>query len=240
MKRILIVSPLTCLVLMHLLASCSRPPGEEINPAIEAIASQVSSENIEETISDLVEFGTRYPHEKQLEAAQYLLNRLKEYNVQAAFHEYEYWGVHWHNVIGTIPGKENPEQVVILCAHLDSKSPKRLVYAPGADDDASGCAAVLELARILSKNSFEKTIKFIFFSREETGQNGSKAFIEDLDRERERIVAVINLDMIANGDDEEDIDLVTRPKYSWLVKRVYSLAELYGFKTRKVVKRGCY
>jgi len=240
MKRILASIPLALLAFVLLATSCSRPPSEEIDPTVGSIISRVSSRNIEETISDLVGLETRYPYEKQLEAAQYLFDRLEEYNPQTSFHEYRYWGVSWRNVVVTIPGSKNPEEIVIVCAHLDSKSPERLVYAPGADDNASGCAAVLELARILSHHSFEKTIKFIIFSREETGQNGSKAFIDDLNREREHVVAAINLDMIAYGDDEEEIDLVTRPEYAWLVNRVYGLAKLYGINTRRIVKKGCY
>ena len=220
--------------------SCSDSEVLKKNTNIEEIITGVSRSNIENTISDLVAFETRYPYEKQLEVADYLYKRLKEYVPHIEFHEYEYWGVNWKNVIGTIPGKKNPEEVVIVCAHLDTKSSKRLVYAPGADDNASGCAAVLELARILSKHSFNKTIKFILFSREEEGQNGSMAYVSDIDRSKEQIIAALNLDMIAYGSDDENIDLVTRPKYGWLAKRVHNLAGLYGYNTKKIVKRHCY
>ena len=56
---------------------------------------------------------------------------------------------------------------------------------------------------------------------------------------KEKIIGAINLDMIALGSDNEDIDLVTRPRYSWLVKKISNLAKLYGFKTKKVVEKGC-
>jgi Zn-dependent M28 family amino/carboxypeptidase len=127
-----------------------------------------------------------------------------------------------------------------VCAHLDTKSDKQLAYAPGADDNASGCAAVVELARILSGQTFAKTIKFVLFSREETGQQGSKAFAKTARANNENIVAAINLDMIARGNDAEDIDLVTRPAYSWLAEDLEQLGVVYGVRTRKVIEKGCY
>jgi acetylornithine deacetylase/succinyl-diaminopimelate desuccinylase-like protein len=214
--------------------------GEERNPSLQKIAENVSVERMEDTISEMVAFGTRYPHAKQLEVAEFLLRKMREYIGTADFHEYEYWGVAWRNVVGTIPGTKNPEEIYIVCAHLDSKSDKRLVYAPGADDNASGCAAVLELAALLADHSFEKSIRFIIFSREETGQNGSKAYLKSLDKEKEKIRGAINLDMIAFGPQDEDIDLVTRPKHAWLVEKISVLAHLYNFPTRKVVHKDCF
>ena len=215
-------------------------PDMEKNLVIEKIAGKVSSLAIENTISDLVAYETRFPYQKQLEVADYLYERLKFYISGTDFHEYGFLGASWKNVVATIPGKIHPEEVLIVCAHLDTKSDERLVYAPGADDNASGCAAVLELARILSEYSFEKNIRFVFFSREETGWEGSAAYVKSINRSKEKISAVINLDMIAYGNDNEDIDLVTRPEYSWLANDINDLAHLYGFATRKVVHKHCY
>jgi len=228
------------LLLILFLIACSEPKRLEKSPAIEKIAENISSIEIEKTISDLVAFETRFPYQKQLEVADYLYKRLNIHIPATDFHEYEFWGVYWKNVVATIPGKLHPEEVVIASAHLDSKSDKRLVHAPGADDNASGCAAVLELARVLSEHSFEKSIRFIFFSREETGWEGSAAYVKSIDRNKEKISAVINLDMIAYGNDNEDIDLVTRPKFSWLAEEIDELAHLYGFATKKIVDKHCY
>ncbi len=232
--------PVFALFILVALSSCSEKKKLEKNPLIQNILTSVSVSQIEKDISNLVALKTRFTHEKQLKAAEYLYNELSRSIKNTAFHEYEFWGVKWKNVIGTIPGQTNPEQIVIVCAHLDSKSEKRLVYAPGADDDASGCAAILELARVLSGHSFEKTLKFIFFSREETGQQGSKAYLKSIDRNKENIFAVLNLDMIAFGSEEEDIDLVTRPTHRWLAEEIYGLSNLYGFRAKKLVEEGCH
>jgi len=240
MKKFILAFYVYNLLLILCLVSCSDPKIREKNPAIEKITEKVSSLAIKNTISDLVAFETRFPYQKQIEVADYLYERLKVHITTTGFHEYRFWGVNWKNLIGTIPGKTNPEEVVIVSAHLDSKSDERLMYAPGADDNASGCAAVLELARVLSEHSFEKSIRFIFFSREETGWEGSAAYVKSIDKNSEKISAVINLDMIAYGNDNEDIDLVTRPEYSWLANEINKLAHLYGFETRKIVDRHCY
>jgi Zn-dependent M28 family amino/carboxypeptidase len=228
------------LILICYLFACSNPDDKVKNPAFEKIVGQISSDEIRNTISDLVNFETRWTHQKQLDVANYLYDRLRTYLDSIHFHQYEFWGANWKNVVGTIQGKKHPEQVVIVCAHLDSKSDKRLVYAPGADDNASGCAGVLELARILSKHSFQRTIRFIFFSREETDQQGSTAYLKSIDKDEEEIIAAINLDMIAYGSDNEDIDLVTRPEYAWLVDKMEDLARLYGYTTKKLVDNHCY
>jgi Zn-dependent M28 family amino/carboxypeptidase len=220
--------------------SCSNPKQQEKNPLFDKIIQNVSISEIEKTISELVGFETRYSHEKQLEVADYLFKRQKQYMTDTEFHEYDYWGVKWKNVVGTIRGKIYPNEIVIACAHLDSKSEKQLVYAPGADDNASGCAAVMELSRILPKYSFERTIKLIFFSRESYGQQGSKAYVKDIDRNKEKIITAINLDMIAYGSEGEDIDLVTIPKYSWLTDQISDLAELYNFYTKSIIDKDCY
>jgi Zn-dependent M28 family amino/carboxypeptidase len=83
-------------------------------------------------------------------------------------------------------------------------------------------------------------LKFVFFSREETGQNGSTAYLESVDKNKQEIIAAINLDMIAYGGDEEDIDLVTRPEHQWIVHYVSELAKIYEFNTKKVIRRNCF
>ena len=240
MKQLKIKNNALKFLLILLLLTCSESAKREKNPVIEKIAEEVSSFEIENTIIDMVGFETRYPHKKQLEVAEYLYERAKAFLTTTEFHEYEIWGVKWKNVVAMIPGSVHPEEVVILCAHLDSKSEKRLAYAPGADDNASGCAAVLEAIRILSEHTFEKSIKFVFFSREENGWEGSAAYVQTIDNYRGKIEAVLNLDMIAYGDDSEDIDLVTRPGYAWLSSEIDALAQTYGLPVKKIISKHVY
>lgn len=101
------------------------------------------------------------------------------------------------NVILTKPGETSPDQIVILCAHYDSHG------GPGADDNASGVAACLEAARVLSHGRFARTIQIIFFTAEELspGLLGSRLYVSQLSAQvKDNIVAVINLDTIAGNN----------------------------------------
>lgn len=101
----------------------------------------------------------------------------------------------WKNLILTIPGNQYPGEIVILSAHLDSISSSNL--APGAEDNATGSAALLEAARVLRGHSLPRTVKLIWFTGEEQYMLGSKAYLNDSEHpeRREGILGVINLDM---------------------------------------------
>ena len=96
------------------------------------------------------------------------------------------------NIIATRPGAE---QWLVVGGHLDS-----VVDSSGAVDNASGIAAVLETARLLSKIDTHYTLVFIGFGSEEDGSpNGSEYYVESLDQQTEQIVAMLNIDAIGAG-----------------------------------------
>jgi hypothetical protein len=96
------------------------------------------------------------------------------------------------NVVATLPGTTRPDDLYILAAHYDS------VGNPGADDNASGVAGVMEAARVLSQYEFEATLVFIAFDEEEKGLVGSTAYATK--HLNDDIQSMISMDMIAyNG-----------------------------------------
>ena len=98
------------------------------------------------------------------------------------------------NVIADWPGQG--EQVLVLGAHYDS-----VPAGPGANDNASGTATVLELARVLSERSLPVRVRVVFFGAEEIGLNGSQHYVTTLSAlERSRILAMLNFDMVGVGD----------------------------------------
>lgn len=106
------------------------------------------------------------------------------------------------NLIATIPGTLHPEEVVILSAHFDSITyTTPLLLAPGAEDNASGSAALLEAARILRSYRFDRTLKLIWFNAEEEGLLGSKAYVTD--HPVDNIIGVVNLDMFGYDSDHD-------------------------------------
>jgi leucyl aminopeptidase len=112
----------------------------------------------------------------------------------------------WKNIIIVIPGTD-PEishEQVLLTAHLDSTaedSPEE--RAPGADDNASGVATLLEAARVFRDYKFKRTIKIIFFTGEEQGLHGSRAYVNAYGAEMEIILGVINTDMFGYDGDND-------------------------------------
>lgn len=131
------------------------------------------------------------------------------------------------NVVGTLQGRMSDEQVII-CGHYDSISDDPMNLAPGADDNASGTAAVVEAVRVLSSYNFEKTVKFICFSGEEIGLHGSGAYAADARVCGDEIAGVLNLDMIGYVDAApEDVDLICNAASEWLVDFTAACAGAY-------------
>jgi leucyl aminopeptidase len=109
----------------------------------------------------------------------------------------------WKNKVVTIPGHgPNADEIVLMTAHMDSTSPQRNTNAPGAEDNASGVAALMEAARLFRFYKFDRTIKIIFFTGEEQGLWGSKAYVEDHPAEMDNIIGVVNLDMFGYDNDQ--------------------------------------
>lgn len=108
----------------------------------------------------------------------------------------------WQNLIVTIPGQTSPEEVVILSAHLDSTSDQPEERAPGAEDNGSGSAALLEAARVLKDARFERTVQIIWFTGEELGLFGSRAFVEEIENPSS-VIGVVNLDMFGYDTDND-------------------------------------
>jgi hypothetical protein len=133
------------------------------------------------------------------------------------------------NIVATLPGKSVPDKVVIVCAHYDSYSNNPRNLAPGADDNASGTAAVLEIARILTEAPLDYTVKFICFSAEEWGLYGSRHYAQQAKSRGENIVGVVNMDMIAFTDSVNPVlEVYVNPASSWLGNRYLEAAATYA------------
>jgi acetylornithine deacetylase/succinyl-diaminopimelate desuccinylase-like protein len=114
------------------------------------------------------------------------------------------------NLLGILPGTRFPEQYVMLGAHYDNLPPGPV--APGADDNASGCAAVLEAARIFTRHTFPVTIIFALWDEEEQGLLGSRAYAEYAALDDQDILAHINLDMLAWDSNKDELaEIHVRP-----------------------------
>jgi uncharacterized repeat protein (TIGR01451 family) len=134
------------------------------------------------------------------------------------YQSFDYAETLQHNIEGTLNGWGlESDAVYIVGAHYDSivfpGSGNPMEVAPGADDNASGTAAVLEAARVLSQYRFKHTLRFVAFAVEEQGLVGSQHYAAEARSNETPIQGVINLDMIAwdtNGDHLMEVHAGTR------------------------------
>lgn len=97
------------------------------------------------------------------------------------------------NVIAEHKGVTHPEEVIIISAHYDA-------FYAAADDNSTGVAALLELARVLSKYKFDRTLRFVGFDLEELGYVGSNRYVKSLGTNSE-VVLTVNFDSLGYYDD---------------------------------------
>lgn len=123
-----------------------------------------------------------------------------------------------YNAIGKLTGDDSrlAPEVILLSAHLDhlgvrENAPGADKIYNGADDDASGCVAVLELARVLAGGERPKrSIYFAFFGSEEAGGYGAQYFVDNLPFPKDKLAANLEFEMIGRPDDK------VKPDELWL------------------------
>ena len=175
--------------------------------------SQVSIDRIMADIQTLENFVTRRcDHSNSVLAQNWLIEQYEPFNlevsVQALPDIFPWWGgvVQSDNVIAVQYGTKFPDEYVICGAHYDS-----FAYGaseePGADDNASGTAGIIEIARILSQYEFERSIIYCAFTAEESGRHGSEYYAEQCANEDMNIIAYFNMDMIGYLQPGEEIKI---------------------------------
>lgn len=115
-------------------------------------------------------------------------------------------GVNVVNVLGVQKGTGNPDDIIIISAHIDSRVSDVADFtsdAPGANDDASGVALVLEAARILSKETFAPTIIYAALSGEEQGLWGGRLIAETARARGWQVRALLNNDIVGNTQGQD-------------------------------------
>ncbi len=116
------------------------------------------------------------------------------------------------NVLGLLRGRVHPERVLVVSAHYDHVGTRNGQVYNGADDNASGTAAVLAMAEWFTAHPPAHTILFALWDAEEVGLQGARAFVAAPPVPLASIAANVNLDMVARGDKAlktKDIDVAT-------------------------------
>ncbi len=187
---------------------------------------EVNSLDLEATIHDLTDFGTRHViSPEKYDAADYIFGRFRElsaelleeevtdpFNSQTLDVSYGNYSknnflldngtvvdrVDIINVVAELPGTNvSSDRRFVVSAHYDTHA----LDVPGADDDASGIAGILEVARIMSQYRFEDTVIFVAFDSEEEDYLGSENYVRDAWQRVDNIVGDLQLDMIGYNND---------------------------------------
>jgi photosystem II stability/assembly factor-like uncharacterized protein len=144
------------------------------------------------------------------------------------------FGFEAENVIGERRGTAKPDEIVIIGGHFDSIAFEDGLYnAPGADDNASGTACAMAAARAFRNMSFKRTVRYVAFGAEEAGCVGSRYYAEECARRGEKIVAVLNADMVCYDEeggarDDFAVDYGGIGSYEWLFGYVKAVGRFYG------------
>lgn len=235
---------------MLLLVACAAQPLDSKDPASDSdttegldpwtLADEVDPDRIAASIDVLQGFGTRYTGtDGNNEARAWILDELEALGLDAEEDPFAD-GV---NVIARHPGVTTPDRVWLFSAHYDSTSEAPTSDAPGADDNASGVAAVLEAARLMSVHSFADSVWFVATGAEEQGSLGSAHLATRMADEGVTGMGAVAPDMIGywplGDDDAFDIlgDDVSEP----LVRDMASVADELGVANKTWVNHNyCY
>ncbi|MCS4434525.1 M28 family metallopeptidase [Aquiflexum gelatinilyticum] len=194
---------------------------------IEKMVKEISATNLEKYVRDLAGFRTRHtlspnhPKDGISASQEYVLNHFKSFEAASGGRLTAFLDtytipadnrripadVQSANVMATLKGTDpSDNRVFIISAHVDSRALDVMntnIDAPGANDDGSGVAAVIELARIMSQKSYPSTIIFVAVSGEEQGLKGAAYLAEKAKKENWNLVAMLNNDMIGNSNSSE-------------------------------------
>jgi len=188
---------------------------------LRAIADEVSEERLRATVERLVSFGTRHTLSSRDDPARGIGAALAWTEAEFRRYSQDCGGclevirtgdtvtnariptpTLVENVVAIQRGTEWPDQVVIITGHIDSRVSDVMnatADAPGANDDGSGTAAVIEAARVLSRHRFPATIVYAALSGEEQGLVGGRIMAEYARAQGWRVVANLNNDIVGNS-----------------------------------------
>ena len=189
------------------------------------LVGQLSKSDYRGYVQYLEGLGTRYVGTQgNVDATNYVANTLGGFGLTVRRDAFDYGGDQYSNVEATLRGLTTPDKVLIIGAHFDSTSTPPTAPAPGADDNASGTAAMLEIASVFSQYRFDYSIRFLGFNVEEEGLVGSIAYAAEAKGNGDTIVGMLNLDIIAYNAGTNLMDVMGD---QWLVDQFIADATSY-------------
>ena len=164
-----------------------------------------------------------YLTQGNIKAAQYILEKFQSFGYNSW---YQNINSSITNVLAKRTGNKYPNQYVVICAHYDDMPSGST--APGADDNASGTASVIEAARVMSGINLPYSVLFAAWDEEERGLYGSEAYADTAYFHGDSIIGVLNFDMIAyDGNNDGALDINTNTASMSLASEFKQVVNLY-------------
>ncbi len=180
--------------------------GDEENHAKRVM---VSVEHLKRHVESIAFDRNPYEGYAKLEqAAQYIKREFVRAGLDVKEDSFEWEGKSYKNIVAEKKGRTSPGRVFIVGAHYDT-----IPGTPGADDNASAVAVLLEIARNIQSVSLEGTVRLIAFTLEEYNFVGSARYVENLKKEKEEILGMISLEMVGFTGPRQDYPPYLDPKY---------------------------
>ncbi|MBN1969721.1 MAG: M28 family peptidase [Candidatus Delongbacteria bacterium] len=183
------------------------------NSLIQSYVDEVDGQRIQDDVQQMEDYGTRNCYKPQsIEAQNWIKEQYEAMGLEVSIQDFNMpSGAASDNVIAIQTGTKYPDEYVVCGGHYDSIiSGNNQNVAPGADDNASGTAGAMEIARVLSQYEFDRSIIYCAFSGEEYGLYGSEAYASYAASNNMNILGYFNLDMIAyrHPGDEIHTDII--------------------------------
>lgn len=195
---------------------------DEDRQDIRAVVSGVDARNIESDVSHLAGYVTRYAGtDENKEALVWVKERFEQVGFKTSLHCFQ---ANSCNLIAEKAGRARKSSVLLVMGHIDSVGED---YA-GADDNASGVAVMLEMARVLASYRNSQTIRFLVTNNEELGLVGANAYARKLENEKQikNLTLAINMDMVGYNSNGI-VELETNPEFETLGNWFADLATRY-------------
>lgn len=177
-------------------------------------------------------------HPKELaESALFLKQQLEAIGFEVHEHSFPTKGSLTPNLEVTVRGTTLPSEIIVVGAHYDTTQ-----RSPGADDNASGCAAILALARAFKDNPQPRTIRFVLFPNEElptggTAEMGSWIYAKKARAEKDNIIAMLSLEMLGYYTDAPNSQKYPAPLSSFYPTTGNFIAFVSNYDNRALVKQ---
>jgi hypothetical protein len=166
---------------------------------VRALTGEISSARIYDYARTLYSFGSKHVTQPgNQRAIEYLETTLRSFGYEPELQWFEPLpGARSANVVATLRGTANPDVQYVVGSHFDS-----VKEGPGSDDNTSGTTALLEVARVMARRPQAATIRFVWFTSEESGLRGSKEFVRRATEAGDRVVGALNNDMVGWMNDD--------------------------------------